>query len=262
MDETQGTTGKAGANLPDHLNTDELRDWNREFEERFQSAAGRSDGFSFIARILRDHLPEARLKVACSLQREDIVILDHLVREEVDFRVYCLDTGRLHPETYEMMDSIQSRFGKQVEVYFPRQEKVEEIVARDGQFGFMLSPENRKECCHIRKIESNQRALSTADGYFTGLRREQSPARAQTPVFSFDEENGHILKIAPLIFWTGTELADYVREKNLPDHPLYARGFTSIGCAPCTRAIEPGEDERAGRWWWELDGQKECGLHS
>ncbi|HEY7391459.1 MAG TPA: phosphoadenylyl-sulfate reductase [Bryobacteraceae bacterium] len=197
--------------------------------------------------------------IASSFQKEDMVIVDLAARAagKSKFRVFTLDTGRLHEETYEMMEEVRRRYGVVVETVFPHQEEVERMVAEHGPNLFLLSPELRHACCDTRKTRPLGRKLSGLRAWATGLRREQSATRAHVPKVETVEG---ILKLSPLADWTAAQVEDYTREHNLPVHPLYACGYASIGCAPCTRAIQPGEPERAGRWWWE-QGNKECGIH-
>ena len=207
--------------------------------------------------------------IACSFQKEDLVIADIAARvaEQVHpldgprttgkFRLFTLDTGRLHEETYQMVEEVRRRYGITVETVFPDREEVERMVAAHGPNLFYISQEARHLCCDTRKARPLARKLAGLRAWATGLRREQSSTRSQIP--KVEEING-VIKLSPLADWTAAQVDEYMREHALPSHPLYARGFTSIGCAPCTRPIQPGEDERAGRWWWE-QSNKECGIH-
>ena len=207
--------------------------------------------------------------IACSFQKEDLVIADIAARvagqvHPLDgpgatgkFRLFTLDTGRLHEETYQMVEEVRRRYGITVETVFPDREEVERMVAAHGPNLFYISQEARHLCCDIRKARPLARKLAGLRAWATGLRREQSSTRSQIP--KVEEING-VIKLSPLADWTAAQVDEYMREHGLPSHPLYARGFTSIGCAPCTRPIQPGEDERAGRWWWE-QSNKECGIH-
>lgn len=197
--------------------------------------------------------------IASSFQKEDMVIVDLAARAAGNskFRVFTLDTGRLHEETYQMMEEVRRRYGVVVETVFPDCEEVERMVAEHGPNLFLLSPDLRHACCDTRKTRPLGRKLRGLRAWATGLRREQSATRAHVPKA---EEAGGVLKLSPLADWTAGQVESYTREHNLPVHPLYAKGYASIGCAPCTRAIQPGEPERAGRWWWE-QGNKECGIH-
>ncbi len=175
-------------------------------------------------------------------------------------KIFTLDTGRLFQETYDLLDLTNKKYNINIEVFFPDTEKVELMVKDKGINLFYESFENRKFCCHIRKIEPLHRALKNRDAWICGLRNEQSSSRQNTKVVEWDEQNG-LLKINPLIHWSEAEVWDFIRQHNIPYNKLHDKGFPSIGCSPCTRAIKPGEDSRSGRWWWEMDGKKECGLH-
>jgi thioredoxin-dependent adenylylsulfate APS reductase len=195
--------------------------------------------------------------IASSFQREDMIVTDLASRIAPRFRVFTLDTGRLPEETYQMVEEVRQRYGVSVEMVFPDGNEVERMVAEFGPNLFYSSPEARHLCCDARKTRPLARKLRELRAWATGLRREQSATRAH--VLKVEESDG-ITKINPLADWSWAQVEEYTRQHNLPVHPLYARGYASIGCAPCTRAIEPGEDERAGRWWWE-QGKKECGIH-
>lgn len=202
-----------------------------------------------------------RIALASSFSLEDAVVLDMLMSIRKDAKVFALDTGRLNPETYECAEELRRRYGVQIEWYFPRHDAVEQLERTKGLFSFRESVENRKECCGIRKVEPLERALSGLDAWITGLRREQSVTRTDLKEVETDAAHGGIAKINPLAGWTLHDAWNYAREKRIPYNRLYDQAYTSIGCAPCTRAIEPGEDQRAGRWWWENPEHKECGLH-
>ncbi len=201
------------------------------------------------------------IKLACSFSIEDIAVIDLLKSRLNDFTVFAIDTGRLNEETYEVAENISMRYGIDIEWYFPNRQEVEKLEREKGLFSFRSSLENRKECCRIRKVEPLQRALSGSSGWITGMRREQSVTRSNQQPLEIDEINGGILKINPLTFWTEADVWDYVKSKRLPVNSLYGKGYTSIGCAPCTRAIQDGESTRDGRWWWENPEHRECGLH-
>jgi phosphoadenosine phosphosulfate reductase len=203
-----------------------------------------------------------RLALACSFQAEESVLIDlmHRVRG-TDFRVFTLDTGRLNQETYDCMDAIGERYGVQVEVFFPAATGVEKMVREDGLNLFYKSVELRKLCCGVRKVEPLNRALKHLDAWMTGLRREQAITRTDVHKIELDKDHGDIIKINPLVDWSYENVWDYIRENNVPYNRLHKQGYPSIGCAPCTRAVKPGEDLRAGRWWWENPKTKECGLH-
>jgi len=196
---------------------------------------------------------------------EDVVLIDMAVKLGGKFRVFSLDTGRLHPETYRFVERVREHYGIPIEVYFPKPEAVENLVREKGLFSFYR--DGHKECCDIRKVEPLRRALASLNAWVTGQRRDQSPGtRTQVPVIQLDptfQNNGHpLVKFNPLANWTSQQVWSYIRENSVPYNPLHARGFVSIGCEPCTRAILPGQHEREGRWWWEDATKKECGLHA
>jgi len=199
--------------------------------------------------------------IASSFAVEDVVLIDLALKHAPSLRVFTLDTGRLPPETYEVMEELRRQRGLVVETYFPEREAVELMVREKGHFSFRRSIEDRKECCGIRKVEPLQRALAGRAAWVTGLRREQSVTRTAVEVLELDAAHGGIAKLNPLAAWTEAQVWSYAREHGLPVNALHARGYPSIGCVPCTRAIAPGEDARAGRWWWESAEHKECGLH-
>jgi thioredoxin-dependent adenylylsulfate APS reductase len=176
--------------------------------------------------------------------------------------VLTLDTGRLPQATYDMIDRVRDRYGIDVQVVSPDPTDLQEMVGHHGVNLFYKSPDLRRHCCEIRKSRPLARALAGYDAWITGVRRQQATTRAATAVVARDAEHEGLTKIAPLAMWTKEQVWAYIREENLPYHPLYERGYTSIGCEPCTRATSAGEDERAGRWWWEQGENKECGLHS
>jgi phosphoadenosine phosphosulfate reductase len=204
---------------------------------------------------------EGRIAFSTSLGIEDQAILHAVARSGAAIDVFTLDTGRLFPETVDTIAESEQCFGIKIRVLAPQGDAVEALVARDGVLGFRDSIEQRKACCHARKVVPLKRALAGAAGWVTGLRRGQSGGRAEVPFAAWDEEFG-LIKLNPIADWTLERLEAYVEEHAIPVNPLHAKGFPSIGCAPCTRAIEPGEDIRAGRWWWEGDWGKECGLHN
>jgi phosphoadenosine phosphosulfate reductase len=214
-------------------------------------------------------LPEAIRRVAevfpgqvvfsSSLGQEDQVLTDVIFKNNLPVRIFTIDTGRLFNETYELLDRTVARYKKEIAVYFPNATDVEEFVAKTGINSFYESVENRKGCCHIRKVIPLNRALAGAKVWITGLRAEQSQNRHDMPLIEWSEEK-QLYKFNPLIRWTYDQMIEYIQKYNVPYNRLHDKGFVSIGCAPCTRAIEPGEDARAGRWWWETS-QKECGLH-
>ena len=202
-----------------------------------------------------------RVTFSTSLGIEDQAVLNAIAASGAKIDVFTLDTGRHFPETLDTLEASENRYGLNIRVMFPDAREVEELVARDGIYGFRLAVENRKSCCDVRKVRPLKRALEGAKGWVTGLRREQSVGRAHVPFASWDAENA-LYKLNPIADWSLEQLEGYVAANNVPVNPLHARGFPSIGCQPCTRAIKPGEDIRAGRWWWENEDGKECGLHN
>ena len=195
-----------------------------------------------------------------SFGQEDQVLIDLIARNELDIPVFTLDTGRLFQETYEVFDATRRKYNKAIEVYFPLQEAVAALVTEKGPQSFYESLENRKECCNIRKIEPLRRALKPYNVWITGLRAAQSSNRQSLQRFQYDS-GFDIIKFNPLLDWSLDEVTDYLDRFKVPQNTLHKQGYISIGCAPCTRAIRPGEDIRAGRWWWETS-KKECGLHT
>jgi phosphoadenosine phosphosulfate reductase len=202
-----------------------------------------------------------RVVFTTSFGYEDQVITDVIFKNDLDIKVVTLDTGRIFPETYKVYRSTLERYNKPIKAYFPPTDKVEELLDKKGPFSFYDSLENRKECCFIRKVIPLKRALEDNNIWITGLRAAQSNNRSDMQEFELDESN-HIIKYNPLMEWSLEETISYVKEYNVPYNVLHDKGFVSIGCQPCTRAIQPGEDFRAGRWWWEQGSGKECGLHS
>ena len=203
-----------------------------------------------------------QIALACSFQAEGSVLIDMMHRlRGSDFRIFTLDTGRLNQETYDCMDAIRARYGVSVEVYFPDALKVQDMVRAKGLNLFYNSVEDRQLCCAVRKIEPLNRALTGLKAWMTGLRREQAVTRGAVRKIELDRSHNNIVKINPLVDWSYDQVWSYVRENNVPFHRLHKQGYPSIGCAPCTRAVNPGEDLRAGRWWWEKPETKECGLH-
>ncbi|MBB6049569.1 phosphoadenylyl-sulfate reductase [Armatimonas rosea] len=201
------------------------------------------------------------LKLACSFGAEDVVLLDLIAQNKLPISVFVLDTGRLHQETYDLWEQLNQRYGIKIVAYTPQTEPLQQLLQLKGPGSFYHSIENRRECCHLRKVEPLSRALADAAGWITGQRREQSVTRASLPKWETDATHGGIAKLNPLADWTEAQVWDYIKAHRVPYNKLHDQGFPSIGCAPCTRAIEPGEDLRAGRWWWENPEQKECGLH-
>ena len=202
-----------------------------------------------------------RVAIVASFQAESSVLI-HMAAGIVDRpEVVTLDTGRLPEETQDLIDRVRRRYPIRLHVETPEPSEVAELVAADGPNLFRRSVELRERCCEVRKVRPLTRALEGFDAWVTGLRRDQSAGRRRTPVVQADTAHGGIAKIAPLVAWHREEVWAYIREHGLDYHALYERGYASIGCAPCTRPVQPGEDERAGRWWWEQSDVKECGLH-
>jgi phosphoadenosine phosphosulfate reductase len=235
---------------------------------RGQSAAEALDAQLAAQRTLKRRLARIlnaapqRLAFSTSLGLEDQAIL-HAIAEtgpgKVD--VFTLDTGRHFPETLETIDESERRYGLRIRLISPNAAEVEDLVARDGAFGFRQSIDARKACCEVRKVGPLRRCLAGAGTWITGLRRGQFSRRSNVPFAEWSAEYG-LVKVNPLADWSLEQLKAYIAANDIPVNPLHARGFPSIGCQPCTRAIQPGEDIRAGRWWWEQADGKECGLHS
>ena len=203
-----------------------------------------------------------RAGLASSFGMEDMVLIDMLAQLDDTVTVLTLDTGRLHEETYETMERVRSKYGIRIQTFFPVKADVERLVRDKGFFSFRENVDDRKECCPIRKLEPLKRALSKLDAWITGLRREQSVTRTDVPKVAEDPDRASLIKINPLADWTLAQVEEYIQKNNVPINPLHRKNYPSIGCAPCTRPIEPGEDVRAGRWWWEGDPEaKECGIH-
>lgn len=210
-----------------------------------------------LARIAADFAPAA---FANSLGAEDMVLTDIIVRETIGIEIFSLDTGRLAPETYDLMGRLKRHYGLTLRLYYPQHPLVEAFTREHGINGFYDSVETRKACCHARKIEPLTRALAGRKAWVTGLRAEQAATRAGLAVQEFDAANG-LEKFNPLAGWTEQEVWAYIHANAVPYNRLHEEGYPSIGCAPCTRAVAPGEHVRSGRWWWEDPTTKECGLH-
>jgi len=201
-----------------------------------------------------------RVIFTTSFGYEDQVITDMIFGNDIAVEVVTLDTGRLFEETYKVLRSTREKYAKPVTVYFPPTGEVEKLMTEKGPFSFYESLENRKECCYIRKVIPLKRALKDNKIWITGLRASQSETRKELHEFEWDERN-NIIKFNPLLDWSLEQVKEYIKKNNVPYNVLHDRGFVSIGCEPCTRAIKEGEDFRAGRWWWERNSGKECGLH-
>ncbi|HLP54190.1 MAG TPA: phosphoadenylyl-sulfate reductase [Fluviicola sp.] len=202
-----------------------------------------------------------RAAFSTSLSYEDQVITDVIFSLDLPIRVFTLDTGRWFSETYSVLNSTLERYKKRIEVYYPETEAVQQLVTEKGPVSFYESLENRKECCFIRKVEPLNRALKNTDCWITGLRAEHSENRRDLPVVDWDEQRA-ITKVNPLSTWSFEQVKERIRSNHIPYNILHDRGFVSIGCQPCTRAIREGDNFRAGRWWWEDNSKKECGLHA
>lgn len=203
-----------------------------------------------------------RLALSCSFGNpEGLVLLDMMQRIEPAARVYVLDTGRLHQATHDLIDRVRDRYDVEVEVVLPEAEPVQKMVREHGMNLFYESLEKRRLCCALRKVEPNRRYLADLDAYVTGLRRAQNVTRTDAAKVEIDESHGGIVKLNPLADWSEDDVWRYVRAHDVPTNRLHREGFPSVGCGPCTRAVEPGDDPRAGRWWWEQPDTKECGLH-
>lgn len=202
----------------------------------------------------------APVTFANSLGAEDMVLTDLIARHQPDIAMFSLDTGRLPKETYDLIQAVEQRYAIPLQVYFPDSRLVEEYVAQHGINGFYDSVENRKSCCYVRKVEPLRRALKGKKAWITGMRRDQAVTRGTLEVSAFDADNG-LQKFNPLLEWTNKDVWAYIRQHDVPYNKLHDEFYPSLGCAPCTRSITPGEDIRAGRWWWEDPKNKECGLH-
>jgi phosphoadenosine phosphosulfate reductase len=210
-------------------------------------------------RILASRFPN-EVVFSTSFGLEDQAITYLIASNKIPVKVFTLDTGRIFPETYTTWSRTVEKYGLSISAYYPETFSVQEFVTAKGPNSFYESVENRKQCCHIRKVEPLQRALKGNKIWITGIRAEQSNNRHDMPMLEWDEVN-QIIKFHPLLSWTWGQVKQYVSRNDVPYNPLHDKGFVSIGCAPCTRAIKPGEDFRAGRWWWEDNSKKECGLH-
>tara|TARA_R110002072_G_scaffold296074_1_gene467519 strand:- start:63262 stop:63948 length:687 start_codon:yes stop_codon:yes gene_type:complete len=209
--------------------------------------------------LIADLFP-GKVTFSTSLGQEDQVITQLIASGNIPVKIFSLDTGRLFSETLDLLSRTEAKYKQNIKVYYPTTDSVEKLVSDIGINGFYDSVENRKSCCFVRKVEPLRRALAGNEIWITGLRAEQSANRSDMKRIEWDEAN-QIIKYNPLLDWTFDQMIAYIAEKNIPYNPLHDKGFISIGCAPCTRAIMEGEDARAGRWWWE-DSKKECGLHA
>ncbi len=235
-----GSTGTLAAVLTPLLNVSKL-------SQRLAAAARLVDG---------------RIVFTTSFGLEDQAITHAICEADpgLPIDIVTLDTGRLFPETYDLWNRTEERYGRRIRAFSPDRTAIEGLIADQGINGFQRSVDSRKACCHIRKVEPLRRALAGAAAWITGLRAEQSPNRAGVPLAEADEAFG-LVKINPVADWRREDLVRYIADQDVPYNPLHDRGYPSIGCAPCTRAVRVGEPERAGRWWWEDEAKKECGLH-
>jgi phosphoadenosine phosphosulfate reductase len=212
---------------------------------------------AILERVAREHAPAV---FASSLAAEDMVLTDLILKADLPIGIFSLETGRLHQETLAVLDAVKSHYGHDIALYRPQADLVDEYVSKNGLNAFYDSVEMRKACCHVRKVEPLGRALAGKTAWITGQRRAQSTTRAELAVQEDDAAHG-MQKFNPLADWSEQDVWDYIRANAVPYNALHDRGYPSIGCEPCTRAVQPGEDVRAGRWWWENPESKECGLH-
>lgn len=212
-----------------------------------------------LLEAIAEHYPN-QVVFSTSFGIEDQIITDWIGKSKVNIAVFTLDTGRLFKETYSLWSRTVKRYALKIDTYYPNTEQIQEFVSQKGPNAFYESVENRKTCCYIRKVEPLQRALRGAKIWITGIRAEQSANRHDMDYIEYDQVND-IIKIHPLFDWTFDMVNDYIKGERIPYNVLHDKGFPSIGCAPCTRAVQEGEDFRAGRWWWEDQSKKECGLH-
>jgi len=202
-----------------------------------------------------------KIVFSTSLSLEDQVITDIIYSNDLPIRIFTIDTGRLFNETYSVLNKTNEFYDKKIQIYFPKNDSVENLVNEKGPFSFYGSVENRKECCFIRKVEPLNRALEGMQAWVTGIRAEHSVSRKEMDKIEWDEIH-RVFKFHPLLDWSTQKVKDYIKKHNVPYNLLHDKGFVSIGCSPCTRAVKEGEDFRAGRWWWEDNTKKECGLHA
>jgi len=228
-----------------------------KIEEINELIAGKSEIEAI--RALAEAFPR-KVVFSTSLGYEDQVITHFIYSSDLPVKIFTLETGRLFKETVELLKETNSFYGKEIEVFYPKKEAVDVLVEKKGLYSFYDSVENRKECCFIRKVEPLKGALSGNEIWITGIRAEQSDGRKEMPAVEWDEAN-RIFKFHPILNWSFEAVKNFVNLHKIPFNPLHERGYVSIGCEPCTRAIKPGEDFRAGRWWWENNSAKECGLH-
>jgi len=232
------------------LTNEQIADLNRKFSSKSPEEV--------LKYFLKKY--KGKIALASSLGAEDQVLTHMVANIYPETRIFTLDTGRMFPENYDLIQKTSDIYGVTLEVYFPQAEVVEKMVKEKGINLFYESIENRKFCCQIRKLEPLKRAFVGLDIWICGLRAEQSVTRINTRLLEWDESNG-LLKLNPLVEWTNEQVWTYIQQNKVPYNPLHDQGFPSIGCQPCTRSVMPGEDIRSGRWWWETPENKECGLH-
>ena len=226
----------------------------RDLNERFRDASAQE----VVGYFLKAY--QGRIALSSSLSIEDQTLTDIIVTQDKNTRIFTLDTGRLFPETYQLIEKTNMMYGIKIEVFFPDYHEVQRMVREEGINLFYNSVESRHRCCQIRKLEPLKRAFQGLDVWICGLRREQSITRQDMQVVEWDEMH-QLIKVNPLISWTEQQVWDYIKMRSVPYNKLHDRGYPSIGCEPCTRAVQPGEDVRSGRWWWESPDHRECGLH-
>ena len=226
----------------------------RDLNERFRDASAQE----VVGYFLKAY--QGRIALSSSLSVEDQTLTDIIVAQDKNARIFTLDTGRLFPETYQLIEKTNMMYGIKIEVFFPDYHEVQRMVREEGINLFYNSVESRHRCCQIRKLEPLNRAFQGLDVWICGLRREQSITRQDMQVVEWDEIH-QLIKVNPLISWTEEQVWEYIKKHSVPYNKLHDRGYPSIGCEPCTRAVQPGEDVRSGRWWWESPDHRECGLH-
>ena len=226
----------------------------QKLNEEFKNSTAQEIAKYFLANY------KGKIALSSSLAAEDQILTDILLKEDKEAKIFTLDTGRLHPETYDVMDATNLKYNIKIDAFFPNENSVQELYQTQGVNGQYESIDKRKHCCYIRKIEPLKRALKGLDIWVTGLRASQSITRVEMPLVEYDEAFD-VIKINPIINWSEDDVWNYIKENKVPYNKLHDKGFPSIGCAPCTRAVKDGEDIRAGRWWWENPEHKECGLH-
>ena len=230
---------------------EDVKNLNREFEQ-----SSPEDILAWVSKDLG-----RSVALATSFQVQGMVLVDMFAKTDPGARIFTLDTGRLHSHTYDVMDKTREKYNINIEVLFPDTAEVEEMVTSRGVNLFYKSVDNRRLCCQVRKTNPLNGYLKTLDAWITSIRADQTEQRAESSKFEIDYLHGKMLKINPILDWTTDQVWDYVRKNDVPYNKLHDMGYPSIGCAPCTRAIEEGEDPRAGRWWWEQGSDKECGIH-